>query len=84
MVVISGFAQIAGIAAFIYTMWSRIRGVGSPSREARGERFDDCDKRASLAQVVALRFDEKNSHRTLLPVTEPVIHKRKFARNLTG
>ena len=38
-VVIGGFAQITGIAVFFYTMWSRIRGAGSPSREARGERF---------------------------------------------
>jgi len=39
MVVLSGFAQIVGIAVFFYTMWSRIRGVGSAAREARGERF---------------------------------------------
>jgi len=38
-VVIVGFAQIAGILVFFYTMWSRIRGVGSQAREARGERF---------------------------------------------
>lgn len=38
-IVISGFLQIAGLALFFYTMWSRIRGVGSHVREAAGERF---------------------------------------------
>ena len=38
-VVVAGFLQIAGILLFFYTMWSRIRGVGSGAREARGERF---------------------------------------------
>jgi heme/copper-type cytochrome/quinol oxidase subunit 1 len=38
-VVIAGFAQIAGLAVFFYTMWTRIRPVGSQGREARGERF---------------------------------------------
>jgi cbb3-type cytochrome oxidase subunit 1 len=38
-VVVSGFAQIAGIALFFYTMWSRIRGIGSTAREQKGERF---------------------------------------------
>jgi len=35
----AGLAQIAGLAVFFYTMWSRIRGVGSQVRESRGERF---------------------------------------------
>jgi heme/copper-type cytochrome/quinol oxidase subunit 1 len=39
LVVLSGFAQIAGLLLFFYTMWSRIRGLGSSAREARGERF---------------------------------------------
>lgn len=39
LVVIAGFAQIAGIATFFFTMWSRIRPVGSQTREAKGERF---------------------------------------------
>ena len=39
MVVVSGCLQIAGILVFFYTMWSRIRGVGSQVREAKGERF---------------------------------------------
>ena len=38
-VVVSGFAQIAGLLMFFYTMWFRIRGLGSSAREARGERF---------------------------------------------
>jgi heme/copper-type cytochrome/quinol oxidase subunit 1 len=39
LIVSSGLAQIAGIGLFFYTMWSRIRAVGSQSREASGERF---------------------------------------------
>lgn len=39
MVVLAGFSQIAGLAVFFYTMWFRIRGVGSQIRESRGERF---------------------------------------------
>lgn len=39
MVVASGMLQIAGVLVFFYTMWSRIRGVGSQVREAKGERF---------------------------------------------
>ena len=39
VVVLCGVAQIAGIALFFHTMWSRIRGVGSQVREAKGERF---------------------------------------------
>jgi uncharacterized protein involved in response to NO len=39
IIVVSGSAQIAGLAVFFYTMWSRIRGLGSSTREARGERF---------------------------------------------
>lgn len=38
-VVASAMLQIAGILVFFYTMWSRIRGVGSQMREAKGERF---------------------------------------------
>lgn len=38
-VVASGFLQLAGIALFFATMWSRIRAVGSQAREAAGERF---------------------------------------------
>lgn len=39
LVVLCGFAQIAGLLVFFYTMWFRIRGLGSSAREARGERF---------------------------------------------
>lgn len=38
-VLLSGLVQIAALALFFYTMWSRIRPVGSQAREARGERF---------------------------------------------
>jgi heme/copper-type cytochrome/quinol oxidase subunit 1 len=38
-VVLSGFAQIGGFIVFFYTMWPRIRAVGSQAREAKGERF---------------------------------------------
>jgi len=38
-IVIAGFAQILGLLLFFYTMWSRIRGIGSHAREAKGERF---------------------------------------------
>jgi hypothetical protein len=39
LVVLSGFAQIAGLIVFFFTMWSRIRGAGSQVRESRGVRF---------------------------------------------
>lgn len=39
LVVWSGAAQALGVVVFFYTMWSRIRGVGSQLREAQGERF---------------------------------------------
>ena len=38
-VVAFSVAQIAGILLFFYTMWSRIRPLGSRSREEKGERF---------------------------------------------
>jgi heme/copper-type cytochrome/quinol oxidase subunit 1 len=38
-IVLAGFAQIVGIGVYFYTMWSRIRPVGSKVREANGERF---------------------------------------------
>ena len=38
-VLAAGFAQILGIGLFFYTMWSRIRPLGSQAREAKGERF---------------------------------------------
>ncbi|TFG52827.1 MAG: hypothetical protein E4H37_04905 [Gemmatimonadales bacterium] len=39
VVVIASLAQVAGILLFMWTIWSRIRAVGSKVREARGERF---------------------------------------------
>lgn len=38
-VAVAGLAQIAGFALYFWTMWPRIRPVGSHLREARGERF---------------------------------------------
>lgn len=38
-IVLAGVAQAVGIGMFFYTMWTRIRPVGSQAREARGERF---------------------------------------------
>jgi len=35
----AGLLQVAGLGVFFYTMWSRIRPVGSQTREAKGERF---------------------------------------------
>jgi len=35
----AGLLQVAGLAVFFYTMWSRIRPLGSQTREAQGERF---------------------------------------------
>lgn len=39
IVVLGGLGQIAGLALYFWTMWSRIRPVGSHLREARGEKF---------------------------------------------
>lgn len=39
LVVVSSLAQVAGMALFFFTMWSRVRAVGSAGREAKGERF---------------------------------------------
>jgi predicted small integral membrane protein len=38
-VVTAGLLQVIGIVLFFFTMWTRIRPVGSQLREARGERF---------------------------------------------
>ncbi|MCC6771632.1 MAG: cbb3-type cytochrome c oxidase subunit I [Gemmatimonadaceae bacterium] len=38
-IVAAGALQVAGIGVFFHTMWSRVRSVGSASREAKGERF---------------------------------------------
>jgi len=39
VVVVGGFLQIAGVLVYFYTMWPRIRAVGSAVREAKGEKF---------------------------------------------
>jgi cbb3-type cytochrome oxidase subunit 1 len=39
LVLLTGFAQIAGFAIYFHAMWGRIRPVGSHLREAKGERF---------------------------------------------
>lgn len=38
-IVLCGIAQVAGVLLFFFTMWSRIRPLGSKVREASGERF---------------------------------------------
>lgn len=39
IVVVGGLGQAIGIGLYFWTMWPRIRPVGSHIREARGERF---------------------------------------------
>lgn len=39
LVVVGGLGQVLGLALYFWTMWTRIRPVGSHLREARGERF---------------------------------------------
>lgn len=39
IVVAGAFLQVAGIAVYFWTMWTRIRPSGSHLREAKGERF---------------------------------------------
>lgn len=39
VIVGGGLGQAGGIGLYFWTMWSRIRPVGSHLREARGERF---------------------------------------------
>jgi heme/copper-type cytochrome/quinol oxidase subunit 1 len=38
-IVAAGAGQLAGFGLYFWTMWGRIRPVGSQLREARGERF---------------------------------------------
>ena len=38
-IVVAGFLQVIAIGVFFFTMWTRIRPVGSQTREAKGERF---------------------------------------------
>ena len=39
LVIVGGLSQAAALGVYVWTMWSRIRPVGSHVREARGERF---------------------------------------------
>jgi heme/copper-type cytochrome/quinol oxidase subunit 1 len=39
VVVLGGLGQIVGLGVYFWTMWTRIRPVGSHLREAKGERF---------------------------------------------
>ena len=39
MVVLGGAGQALGLLLYFWTMWGRIRPVGSHLREAKGERF---------------------------------------------
>ena len=39
VIVAGGFGQALGLALYFWTMWGRIRPVGSHLREAKGERF---------------------------------------------
>jgi hypothetical protein len=39
VVLCGGFGQIVGVGLYCWTMWTRIRPVGSRVREATGERF---------------------------------------------
>ncbi len=38
-IVLGGAAQVVGLGIYFWTMWPRIRPVGSHLREAKGERF---------------------------------------------
>jgi heme/copper-type cytochrome/quinol oxidase subunit 1 len=38
-VLLAGAAQVVGFGVYFYSMWTRIRPVGSALREAQGERF---------------------------------------------
>ena len=39
VVVLGGAGQVIGLLLYFWTMWTRIRAVGSQIREAKGERF---------------------------------------------
>lgn len=39
VVVLGGVGQAVGLGVYFWTMWTRIRPVGSQIREARGEKF---------------------------------------------
>jgi hypothetical protein len=39
LVLVGGLGQVVGLGLYFFSMWSRIRPVGSHLREAKGERF---------------------------------------------
>ena len=39
VIVLGGLGQVVGLGLYFWTMWSRIRPVGSQIRESAGERF---------------------------------------------
>ncbi|MFW6039837.1 MAG: hypothetical protein ACOC9N_02035, partial [Gemmatimonadota bacterium] len=39
IVVLGAVSQIVGLSVYFWTMWTRIRPVGSHIREAKGEKF---------------------------------------------
>ncbi|MGH7572286.1 MAG: hypothetical protein ACREMK_10625 [Gemmatimonadota bacterium] len=39
LVALAGLGQVIGFGIYFWTMWSRVRPVGSQLREAKGERF---------------------------------------------
>ena len=39
IVLTAGVGQVVGLGVYFFTMWTRIRPVGSHIREAKGERF---------------------------------------------
>ena len=39
LVVLAGLGQLVGLGLYFYSMWSRIRPLGSARREKAGERF---------------------------------------------
>lgn len=39
VIVLSGLGQITGLGLYFWSMWGRIRPVGSHLREAKGEKF---------------------------------------------
>lgn len=39
IVLIGGLGQVVGLLLYFWTMWSRIRPLGSKAREAAGEKF---------------------------------------------